>query len=282
MANPGSPPRAGAVALSMDEAGHDSLSVHWSAVFAGGFVTILVYFILMSLGLGIGANSVRSAIEGEDSMQAISAGAGLWTVVSVLISLFIGSYASGRVSGIIATRVGYTQGAVITSLFFIAMITQVGFTMGTVGRGLGFVSAVAMGGSAQVARNPRVTAVVEDVLGDLNYRIPPNAVVAGVISRLIRGDTESAKSFLSSQAGISRSDAETRLAALNGKFRNTLAEVGQRGAQAATFIGWSAFVTFLLGTLAAMLGGATGALVNLRKPVDRVDLKAMQRQPIYN
>ncbi|MGZ3722939.1 MAG: hypothetical protein ACXVA9_08425, partial [Bdellovibrionales bacterium] len=124
----------------IDEPARETLALHWGAIFAGVFISVLVYFTLMSLGLAFGAGAVKEAIQSDDGFNGIAIGAGVWTVATVLISLFIGSYASGRASGIIATRIGYTQGAVITALFFMAMISQVGSTVGIFTRNLTNIS----------------------------------------------------------------------------------------------------------------------------------------------
>src|SRR5947199_275195 len=112
-------------ALNLEESAHNPLSLHWSAIFAGVFVALLTYFALMSLGLAFGAAAVRDAVQNDETFNGVAIGAGVCTVASVLISLFVGSYASGRASGIIATRIGYTQGAVITALFFAVMVSEV-------------------------------------------------------------------------------------------------------------------------------------------------------------
>src|SRR5689334_994397 len=92
-------------ALNIEEAAaRDPLTLHWSAIFAGVFVSLLAYFTLMSLGLAFGAGAIQDIVRNDDSYNGLAVGAGIWTVVSLIISLFLGSYASGRASGIIATR----------------------------------------------------------------------------------------------------------------------------------------------------------------------------------
>lgn len=243
----------------------DSLSVHWSAIFAGIFVTGLVYFTLMSLGLAVGAGPLKDVLASDQPLRSLGFGAGVWTVASVLISLFIGSYASGRVSGIIATRVGFTQGAVITALFMIFMFSQMGIT--------------ALTGPNLVVRSPRVVSAVEDSLGGLIFRSPSDVVVAGLVARLYRGDIESAKSFLTYQVRISLVHAQARVNTINAKFKTVMNQVAQQNADTASLVGLFAFVTLMLGSIAAMLGGATGAMVNLRKPFDLVDQRVLRNRP---
>src|SRR5665213_2546235 len=268
--------------FNIAESAHNSLSVHWSAVFAGVFVTLLVYFMLMSLGVAFGAGSIRDIIQSDGSIQNVAMGAGVWMVASVLIALFIGSYASGRVSGIIATRVGYTQGAVITSLFFLALILQIGQTVGSFTRSVSNITSSVTGSVVPgLVRNPRLMAIVEDRIGDLKLKAPMASVITGVTTRLMRGETQSAQNYLAQQAGLTPAQAQVRMNTIATAFKTTLKEVAERISDATSRLGLAAFVTILLGTLAAMLGGGTGALVNLRKPIDRVDEKALRRVPAY-
>src|SRR5262245_17247564 len=90
--------------------------VRWSAIFAGFFVALLVYFGLVCLGLAISGNSIQENLQDWNALKNIGFGASLWTIVSSLIAICTGAYVSGRVAGLISTRVGRTQGAVIASM----------------------------------------------------------------------------------------------------------------------------------------------------------------------
>lgn len=269
--------RSNSAVLNIESASHDSFSVHWSAIFAGLFVATLSYIALMSLGLAVGANTMRDVISGEASMGSVGAGTGLWMIFSALFSLFLGSYASGRVSGIIATRVGYIQGAVITALFFLMMLSQIGVGVGLIGKGIGNLSSSAASGATELAKNDRLNGFVEDAVAGMDLRAPATQVVQGVVSRLIRGDTESAKNYLAAQAGISRADAETRIDTFNAQFTATMKDVGNRTAEIGSMVGWTAFLTIILGTIAAMFGGAAGALMNMRRPLGKADVHYLQQ-----
>ena len=262
--------------LGTEESAHDSLTVHWRAVFAGVFIAFLVQLMLMSLGLAFGGGAVRENLLSNESVVNVAIGTGVWMIASILISLFLGSYAAGRASGIIATRIGYTQGAVITSLFFLALAVQIGTTMGTFTRGLANISSSVIGGVGQLSRNPQLLANVEDHVTDLKFKAPPGYVLGALTTRLIRGDTNSAANFLAMQTGMSPRQARVRIAAINADFRATMTNIAERASAAAARLGLGAFATILLGTISAMLGGGTGALVNLRKPLDRVDERALR------
>lgn len=272
--------------LDVEEAARESLSVHWRAVFAGAFVSILVYMILMSLGLALGAGQVKDLIAGEDSVRAFGTGAGLWLLFSVLISLFVGSYASGRVSGIIATRVGYTQGLVITALFMSLMLTQAGMALGaltsSLSSGLGMIRESVSGATSQAASSPLLNSVVEDAVSDLQLKTNVQEVSTGVLNRLLRGDTNSAVHYLAAQSGISVEDAQARFNTISTQVRAKAVEIGNRAADSARNVGWAMFAVMMVGAIGSMLGGALGAQLNIRKPIDNLDRRALRTQkPAY-
>lgn len=252
--------------------------VSWRAIFAGAFISLLTYSILMSLGLAIGGASLVGVIEGEGGGQALGIGSGVWLVVSTLISLFVGSYLASRSAGMIPMRLGRVHGLVVCSLFFIFMLSQLGSGIGLIGRGVG--SSVGAIGSAggDLASNPQVQNMVEDQLGDLPLKASPEVVVKGLTSRMVRGDTEGAKNYLARQAGISPQEADTRIKGFQQRFEDTAQDVGTTAARTASIVGWTLFGALLLGALASMLGGGAGAKANQRQPVSGRDERNMSER----
>ena len=53
--------------VNLNKTARESSTVHWRAVFAGLFISLIVYYGLLSLGLGIGADQAIGVIQGEDS-----------------------------------------------------------------------------------------------------------------------------------------------------------------------------------------------------------------------
>lgn len=237
--------------------------IHWPAIFSGMFISMLVYFTLMSLGLGFGGGQAMQAIEGRDSASGLTIGAGIWLAVTVLISLFVGSYATSRVSGAIAPRVAYVQSAVVSALFFTLMVSQAGIALGVFGRGANAVASNLSGMAGQAAASPRLNAIVEDALGQTDLRSSPETVVSGILSRLMRGDEQGAVTYMSIQTGMTEEEAAGRYQELRAQLQNTMQTAGTEAARAARTAGFIGFFTMLLGTLAAMAGGHTGASLSL-------------------
>lgn len=246
-------------------------SISWRAIFAGFFISFMVYLILASLGLAIGGASLKGVVQGQGGGQGLTLGSGIWLVATALISLFIGSYLAGRVSGLVTSRIGGVQGFVVAALFFAFMISQVGAIVGTVGSGLGNVIGSAGTVAQSATTNPQVQAVIQDRLADLKLKSPPDQVAQGLASRLIRGDTTGARDYLAQQAGISRAQADRKINQFRTEFQDKMRDIGTATAKAVSIAGWTLFGVFLLGTIFGVLGGAAGARRNLSRPVSKSD-----------
>jgi hypothetical protein len=72
--------------------------ISWGAVFAGVVVTLALQSMLSVLGVAIGAGTFNP---GET--EGFGVGAGLWFIISAVISLFIGGWVAGRLSGAMGT-----------------------------------------------------------------------------------------------------------------------------------------------------------------------------------
>lgn len=157
----------------------------WGAVFAGLVVATAVQIVLTLLGAGIGF----AAWEPGESARGLGIGAGIWALLSVLISLFVGGMTTGRLAGILTRRDGALHGVLLWGLSTIVTVwllasgatALVGGAFRMVGGVLGATSGVAAqaaggvaaGGERRVERaGERVEAAVErnraelDTLGD--------------------------------------------------------------------------------------------------------------------
>jgi hypothetical protein len=253
-------------------------TIRWGAIFAGVFVALLTYSILMSLGMAIGGGSAIDVVRGEDGAQGLGIGAAIWTVLSALISLYLGGHVAGRVGGLIPTRVGSIQGLVVAGIFFAVMASQVGAVVGAAGRGLGGMAGAMGDVVSQAGESPVVEDIIGNALSDLNLRAPPEEVVRGVAARLIRGNEEGAMNYLARQAGIPPEEARQRLDSVRAQVQAALQDAGVAAARAVRTAGWTLFGALFLGTIFAMLGGSVGAQLNLRHPISASDRKALRDQ----
>jgi hypothetical protein len=261
-----------------EEAYHSRLS--WRAILAGAAISLLTYVVFLSLGLAVAGGSLRDVIQGTDSGQGFGIGTGIWLIFPVLVSLFVGSYAAARVSGLVPIRVGRIQGVVIASLFFGFILMQVGAAVGMLGRGVGSVVGAAGDQAANIAQDPRVQDQLEQALGGLNLRSPPGEVARGLALRLIRGDTNGARNYLAREAGIPPAEAEQRIGRIQADVQRAAVDASMQATRVMQAAGWTLFGALVLGSLFAMLGGGLGARLNLRAPISEVDRKAIDRRRV--
>jgi hypothetical protein len=249
-------------------------TISWRAIFAGFFVSLLAYFALLSLGIAVGSGSLQSAAQGTGSAGGFGLGAGIWTAVSIFISIFAGSFAAGRIGGDLPIRVGRIQGMVIAALFFTFILSQLGTAIGLLGKGLGSTVSAVGGAAADISQHAEVQGLMDQALGNLNLKSPPEVVAKGVASRLVQGNGNSAKNYLAQQAGITPAQADARIEAFKPQVEQALRKAGAETAKVVKTVGWALFFSILLGTVGGSAGGTFGAAYNLRKPVSSADQKA--------
>lgn len=255
----------------------DSLNPHalisFRAIVSGLLIAMFTFIGLIGLGLAFGG----MGLDQDTTAQSAGIFTGVWFIVSVLLSLFVGSYFAARISKFRTGRVGSLQGIVIASLFIGFFMYQTFSAIGSAGSALGSLvgksgSMVAQG-AQQAANNPAITNTVtnlaEDAIGDLNLRSEPQVVAQGVGTRLLRGDTESAKNYLARQAGITPTEADARIAQMKGQVDQYVAQGKEAAGTAIRNAGWTLFLLVALGSLAAIAGGALGSVANFRKPLVR-------------
>lgn len=247
--------------------------VSWRSVLAGFLVSMFFLAILLSLGMAFGGIGL------SDGTTAQRAGifTGVWFVISTLISLFAGSYFAARISKFHTGRIGSAQGLVIAALFFGVLLFQtmaaIGWAGRTAGVALGGTAAAVSAGAGAAANsdNPAVNTIVQSAVSDLDLKSDPQAVIAGVGSRMVRGDVDGAKNYLASQAGITPAEADRRLSALRAQVDQAVVQAREATAKGLQATGWTLFITMVIGALAAVFGGATGSIANVRRPIAEVE-----------
>lgn len=79
--------------------------ISWSAIFAGVIAAVLIHLLLTLLGTAIGLSSIDPMKE-QNPMDGIGTGAAIWTGISMLVSIAVGAWVSGR----LAQREGMLHG----------------------------------------------------------------------------------------------------------------------------------------------------------------------------
>jgi ElaB/YqjD/DUF883 family membrane-anchored ribosome-binding protein len=135
--------------------------ISWSAIIAGAVLAMVVSLILNLLGTAVGSASIDPLEEGNP-LSGMGTGAGIWLVVSGVISLFIGGWVAGRLS----QREGALHGVLVWATVSLVTVYLVSSAVtGVVRGGMSLagsgISAVGSG-IAQVA--PSVGNTVQDQL----------------------------------------------------------------------------------------------------------------------
>jgi hypothetical protein len=173
----------------------------WGAIFAGVFVTIVLQVMFMLLGAAIGLASLQPA-QDTTSGRNFGLGAGIWLLVTGLISTWIGACIAGRLSGGPRRADGMLHGivtwSVATVTAFVLLTTAVGTVVGGAGALLGgALSGGALAQSRQGSQGP--LAAIENQVGNAfpqaNALLPPTGrtegqTVPGQLTALAAQDSE--------------------------------------------------------------------------------------------
>jgi hypothetical protein len=262
---------------------HPAMS--WRATVAGLLISFFVFAILLSLGVAMGGVSLA---DGANLRSSGIIGA-IWLLVSVLLSLFAGSYIAARISNFAAPWVGMAQGFVLASLFMgilgWQLIGLAGWLTSATGNLLG--SAARAGAQAAPAAqnlassmNMGVNEIIEDNLGDVQFRGEPTTVMTGVASRLVRGNNDAAKAYLARNSNLTVAEVDQRINDLQAQLTQAADEARVAAAKTLQYLGWSLFATMVLGLITSVAAGVMGSLANRTSPAARATLPGFRPEPV--
>jgi hypothetical protein len=255
-------------------------------------IVLIVQFLLSLLGVGIGASTIDpSQRGGTPEASSFGIGAGLWWVVCSLISVFAGAWVAGRLAGMPDRTDGMLHGLVAWGLAMLLLIYLLTTTVSSLVGGAFGVVGSAMQTAGQGAQTAAGAAQTPGLLGpfqqdlqqllgrarqqaqltgqqlqqiasDENVRaIVQKAVTAGPES-LSEADRQAAINALVQHTGMTRPEAEQRLAQWQQTYQQTKQQAIQAAEATADTVSraslWS-FVALLLGAIVAAVGGMLGA-----------------------
>jgi hypothetical protein len=139
--------------------------ISWGAVFAGVLIALVVQLLLSLLGLAIGFGSIDPMSE-SNPFAGLATGALIWWIISMLIALFVGGWAAGRLSGIFTSFDRVLHGILAFSVYslvtFYLLTTTVGGIISGVGGLVGQTLSLAGQGVSAVA--PEIAQTVQKEL----------------------------------------------------------------------------------------------------------------------
>ena len=104
---------------------HAHPRISWGAIFAGAVMALVAQLAFSLLGLGLGASAANPY--SDNPVGGLGMGAAIWTLLSVLISLFTGGYVAGRLAGMPRKQDSMLHGLVtfgLTSLLGFYLLTS--------------------------------------------------------------------------------------------------------------------------------------------------------------
>lgn len=236
-------------------------------IVAGLLIAFICYTALTALGIAIGSASLTEMIKSGDYSEGLGIGAIIWMVAVNIVSLGVGSYFAARTSTFVTHRIGAAHGLIIASLYFGLMLLGAGQTIGMAGKGVGYAFGSIGAGAGSLASSSVVQHSVEDAMGAVNLKSEPSVVIGGILTRLIRGNPESAKNYLANQTGLSGAELNTRFNRIENEFKSSAATIGANATSVISRSAWAVFLLLLAGIATAVLSGAWGAGMNFRLPL---------------
>ncbi len=89
--------------------------VSWGSIIAGAAVAMTCQLVLTTLGAAIGLAAIEPA-QGQDPGTGFAIGAGIWWLITGLVSLFVGGLVAGRLAGFPHPVEAFLHGLLVWSL----------------------------------------------------------------------------------------------------------------------------------------------------------------------
>ncbi len=251
----------------------------WAAIIAGVVIALSIQLLLNLLGIGIGASTINPA-QGDTSGSGLAIGAGVWFVVSALISLFVGAWAASRSAGISESEDGVLQGFTTWGLTTIATLllltSAVGGLIGGSASLLG--KAIDAGGHGLSSASPVLSSLASQATGITPAQVQQQAgdlvsdprfqtVVTSVIrtGEVTPQDRGNLVTLVAQKQNIPQDQASQEVAGWQQQIVQakqqasaTAVEVANKAASGVSHTALLGFFALLLGAIAAMAGGWVG------------------------
>ncbi|MBW4549928.1 MAG: hypothetical protein KME35_02235 [Aphanocapsa sp. GSE-SYN-MK-11-07L] len=146
--------------------------VRWGPILAGLFTSLTVQLILSAFGAAIGLTSIANSGAPRSDAGGIGSAVGVWSVISLLIALFVGGWITTRTCGPMSKSSALLNGAVLwaTTLVVSAWLLSSGIsgTFGLVASNAGeAINQAQQGGVDLPTTAPNVTAEqTRDIAGN--------------------------------------------------------------------------------------------------------------------
>ena len=105
---------------------HDQ--VRWGPIFAGLAIAVSTQLVLSALGAAIGLTNIAGSDAPRSNTGNVASAVGVWSIISLLVALFLGGWFTSRTSGPINKSTAIVNGAVLwaTTLAISAWLLSTG------------------------------------------------------------------------------------------------------------------------------------------------------------
>jgi hypothetical protein len=207
--------------------------ISWGAIFAGAIIALATQLVLTLIGTAVGLATLNPETGQNPSGTTLGIGAGVWLVISSLVSLFLGGYIAGRLGGTFNGWLhGFATWATVAMLTILLLTTAAG---GLIGTASGLTS-FAVNNSDKVSRT----------------QLPP------AVQQQIDQFTAQAKGSADQAAAQAQQTTPEQKAA-------DARQVGQRAVKGGAVGTGAAALGLISGALAAAFGGKTGGRYPIRE-----------------
>jgi hypothetical protein len=90
---------------------HDQ--VRWGPIVAGLAIALSTQLVLSAVGVAVGATSIGDSGAPRTDAPGVGVGVGVWSIISLLISLFVGGWIAARTSGRMTRNTALLNGAIL-------------------------------------------------------------------------------------------------------------------------------------------------------------------------
>lgn len=136
---------------NFDKSSYGHQRISWAAVFAGFIVAVLTQLALMLLGAAIGLGTV-DAVNHNTPGTGLAIGSGIWSALTIIISLFAGGWVAGRLAKDKHTSESMIHGLLVAGLLFILTFYLLSNAIGGIVGGAGSLVGKAVVGAAPSLR----------------------------------------------------------------------------------------------------------------------------------
>ena len=273
---------------TLNDGTHIHRRISWAAIFGGVILIVAIQILLSLLGAGIGFGTVDVKAGTTPDASNLGIGAGLWWIVSSLIALAFGGYVAAWLAGIESSWDGMLHGLIawgIATLLTLYLLTSaVGGILGGGFSALGSVVSAAGSGITSAAKplaqaagvtpdvvQQQAQAYLQPVNPDPATMSPQDAqkAVATDLVTFAKGgpDAPAAKGkvidIMAAQQKISHDqaakqfdDAQAKLQQEKQQAIASAKAAADASAAAASKAAFGGFIIFLIGAVAAALGGS--------------------------